>query len=430
MTEVALASEVTSEEPCETSSFELTLLAQELHPQDKVLCGLWHASLMRDNASRALVHKAKKVLCERHFSRLDQVQVLKHLCLGAELGALGKSLLERLSKFFVSPQTAHEAIEVVLIDERLGSLIRSLTGLHEQARQTPANRAEAVKALEMSVTRTLRNITLCEPEKDMESDVQTISEEILRSIERNDRKKCIKSGMPELDRLIGGVEEGHVWVVAGRPGRGKTAFGLQVALNAAREGKGVVFCSLEMPTRQLLLRLSANVADYPLQDIRLCAGHTFVEQALSTLAQLPMRYVEPPRGSLNALETYLYRTPTPDLLVIDYLQLLTLDSFKGSPFELVSQISKHLKRLAMSLRIPILALAQLSRQAEDQTPKIHHLRESGQIEQDADQIVLLSSQDSLEPTLKLTLDLAKNRHGPVGSCYAHFHRPTLRISQA
>lgn len=213
----------------------------------------------------------------------------------------------------------------------------------------------------------------------------------------------VRSGLPPLDRLWAGAGPGELVILGGRPSMGKTAVALSMALHAAREGHGVVIASLEMTPAAMALRaLSEDMArDRTLVnysrlregDIDEAEMRATVESA-KRVSNLPIQFLAREYSDAGAMVAgvrqalrWLPRDRMP-LIVVDYLQLMEAQA--RNRYEEVTKISIALKSLAMSVKAPVLALSQLSRaveQRDDKRPTLSDLRESGQLEQDADSIL-------------------------------------------
>lgn len=251
----------------------------------------------------------------------------------------------------------------------------------------------------------------------------------------------IPSGFPDLDRLTTGFHGGDLIIIAGRPGMGKSSFALSIAKNVAqREQLPVGIFSLEMAKDQLALRLLSFISRIPLYDLRLGklneTQKEILNQAFEVLSGLPIYIDDTPSLSTTELRIKALRMKKEkniELLIIDYLQLLRGVKKYSSRQEEVAEISRSLKALAKELNIPVIALAQLSRQVEhrsDKRPQLADLRESGQIEQDADLIIFLHRPEyylklkkkEVPPDLKGKVEIivAKQRQGPQGIAEAYF----------
>ncbi|MCV2449561.1 DnaB-like helicase C-terminal domain-containing protein [Paracoccus sp. DMF] len=211
---------------------------------------------------------------------------------------------------------------------------------------------------------------------------------------------AVKSGIPALDSIVPGFFPGEMTLLGGRPSMGKTAVALTLALNAAREGHGVAIASLEMTPESLAMRAlseatseAGNAVPYTSMrkgEMTEAQMRTVVTEA-QYLAKLPITFL--PRhysdvGSLVSGTRQIARAGNLRLLIVDYAQLLRAEG--KSRYEQITNISIALKALAVSLDLPVIALSQLSRDLErrdDKRPMMSDLRESGQLEQDADNVL-------------------------------------------
>lgn len=215
--------------------------------------------------------------------------------------------------------------------------------------------------------------------------------------------------IPELDNVLGPLKPKQLIIGAGRPGMGKSAMALSYSVGAARAGHGVLFVSLEMSSTELGSRIAADLcfegeSPVPFQAIQ--SGRLSMDQrrrimeARDYMHTLPFRVVDAGGltiGRLNMLvRRYARRMAAEwqklELVVVDYLQLLSPDQRGRSNYEAVSEVSRGLKALAKDHGVAVLALAQLSREVEkrpDKRPQLADLRDSGQIEQDADAVLFL-----------------------------------------
>ncbi|CAB4635777.1 unannotated protein [freshwater metagenome] len=245
----------------------------------------------------------------------------------------------------------------------------------------------------------------------------------------------VPTGFTELDGLTNGFHPGQLIIVAARPAMGKSTFALDIARNAAiSQGKSTLFFSLEMGRAEIAMRMLSAESSIPLQSMR---KGNIADSDWTKLAQV--------RGRINDAPLYIDDSPNMTLveirakcrrlaqrvglkmIVIDYLQLLTSGKKVESRQQEVSEFSRALKLLSKELNIPVVALSQLNRQAEqtkDKKPELSHLRESGSLEQDADVVVLLHREaigDSDHPRAgEADLILAKQRSGPTGTVVVAF----------
>lgn len=241
----------------------------------------------------------------------------------------------------------------------------------------------------------------------------------------------VPSGFHDLDKLLGGFQRSDLIIIAGRPGQGKTAWMLSVTKHIAQEArKRVAFFSLEMSNEQLVQRLIAQetgVSTHKLRQGNLTSKELsrFVN-AVGVISDLGIYLDDTPGLTPIQLRTKSRRLAAEvaiDLIVVDYLQLMTADLGKGvNRVQEVSYISRNLKTLARELNVPILAGAQLSRgveQRKGQRPMLSDLRESGSIEQDADIVLFLHRPDDWkeDPSKQNVTELLleKHRNGPTGN---------------
>lgn len=239
----------------------------------------------------------------------------------------------------------------------------------------------------------------------------------------------IDTGLVDLDDKLLGMRHGEFYVIAARPGEGKTALGLQIALNAARAQHASLFLSLEIGIPELVERLVSNVGSIDSHSLRsgeLSRDELYdADKASFDLQSLRIHLVSDSATSISKLRGIVRqhtRKQPLSLLVVDYLQLMSQPGSKDRLQE-VSFVSRNLKALAKELSLPVIAMSQLSRAAEGVKPTLAHLRESGTIEQDADVVILLSKGEGHT----LNADVAKNRHGRTGDVPLTFLKPFFRV---
>ncbi|MGL5356764.1 MAG: replicative DNA helicase [Cetobacterium sp.] len=246
----------------------------------------------------------------------------------------------------------------------------------------------------------------------------------------------ISTGFKHFDEMTSGFHPSDLVILAARPSMGKTAFALNLALNASMKGgKGVLVFSLEMSSSQLLQRLLAIEAGIGLQKIR----NGFLGEddwgklgiASGRLANAEINIADVPNVNVLEIRSIARRLKAAgklDMIVIDYLQLIKGTSGKSDNRQQeISDISRSLKGIARELDIPIIALSQLSRAPEqraDRRPMLSDLRESGAIEQDADMVVFLYRDDYYNDDSEqkgiTEVIIGKQRNGPVGSLNLKF----------
>lgn len=246
----------------------------------------------------------------------------------------------------------------------------------------------------------------------------------------------ISSGFADFDQMTSGFQPSDLIILAARPAMGKTAFALNLALNAAvKSNKAVLLFSLEMSSSQLLQRLLAVEAGIGLQKIK--TGFLAPEDwgrlgiASGRLAQTEINIADTPNVGVLEIRAYARRLKAAgklDMILIDYLQLIKGSSGKNENRQQeISDISRSLKGIARELDVPIIALSQLSRATEqraDRRPMLSDLRESGAIEQDADMVMFLYRDDYYNEETEekgiTEVIIGKHRNGPTGTVKLRF----------
>ena len=257
----------------------------------------------------------------------------------------------------------------------------------------------------------------------------------------------LSTGFVGLDKITTGLHEGNLIILAARPAMGKTALALNIAKHVATvERKPAVIFSLEMGAEELIERMVASEGMVP--GYHLKTGNLSTDEwkrlvhAQSNLYDVPI-FVDDTAGiRISDIRSKARKLSQEmgglGIIIIDYLQLIT-GSKRENRQQIVSEISRELKILAKDLRVPVIALSQLSRsveQRQDKRPMLSDLRESGSIEQDADIVAFLYREayyqkeqaDSQEANNVTELILEKNRHGSLGTVKLYFHKEYTKFS--
>jgi replicative DNA helicase len=272
----------------------------------------------------------------------------------------------------------------------------------------------------------------------------------------------IKTGLADLDNMIDGFHPNELIVLAARPGMGKTALAMNLAENIAVQYRNaVLFVSLEMAKLELALRLICSRAKLNSYHIRRAEfsredQNRFIN-ACGELEKAPLYIDDTPSRTvmeIAAVARKLKREKDLQLLVVDYIGLITPDDPREPRQEQVAKIARQLKLLARDLKIPVLCLAQVNRQADnrDEGPRLSQLRESGAIEQDADVVMFIQrrdmgmtsddieekeekekAKDPIKPKKyrdRADLIVAKQRNGPTGEIELVFKKEWTRFGSA
>lgn len=245
-------------------------------------------------------------------------------------------------------------------------------------------------------------------------------------------EKYLTTGFPDLDQILLGLFGGQLIIIGARPGVGKSAFALQMAEHIAREGR-VLFFSLEMPKKQIIRRMITRRTGIPANAMR--SGNISGDQRREVQATL--REIEKDYKNLividNATDFYTivntakkqYDQYGLSCIMIDYLQLCRMKSAEKRYLQL-GEMTATLKAMSIKYGLPIVVLSQLGRIAENKTPELSELRESGNIEQDADVVIFPHRPNMKEG--KVELIIAKNRDGSIGFKKLFFNAPRLTFA--
>jgi len=248
----------------------------------------------------------------------------------------------------------------------------------------------------------------------------------------------IKTGLPYLDYLTGSMQPGKFVIIGGRPSAGKSALALNMAIHAAlRESKSTGFISAESSSREMVLRALASeghidaskFSDGTMKGSDIAAAM----EACQKILNLPLYIYDVPNvrfSEMKSVARQMVITHDIKILFVDYLQILQWDNNKMTRYEQMSNISLGLKQLARELNIPVIVPAQLRRDAQERAPNLADLKETGQIEQDADTIAFIyhpKSEDGEKPSQLL---VEKNRDGKTGTIPIIFRREYIRFYEA
>jgi replicative DNA helicase len=270
--------------------------------------------------------------------------------------------------------------------------------------------------------------------------------------ERQEHLTGVTTGWPDLDKVLAGLHRGDLIVLAARPSVGKTAFALNLAVNASKTGVAVGVFSLEMSAEQLVMRVLSSESRVDGQKLRTGrlsdADWKPLMDAMGRLDGCDLHVDDTPALSimeLRAKARRMFRGKKQGLIIVDYLQLMQPQGRRSENRQVeIAEISRGLKILAKELDLPVLALSQLSRAVEqraDKRPMLSDLRESGAIEQDAD-VVMFIHRDTYKrdegyeeerggghmPAKGLAeIIVAKHRNGPTDTVQLVYHEPYMRF---
>jgi replicative DNA helicase len=352
-------------------------------------------------------------------------RVVDVFSVSARLNPVARQKVVAACDFGVVP--SHVAYYVSRVVEASVDRKLSLLALEMQAGGDVAGKIEQVKT-EIAKLQLVESFEL----PDLRFDLALMLLEI-----RNPRRS-VETCFARLNALIVGLKPSGLYVFGARPGVGKTVVGLQLAWEIARSDE-VLFFSLEMDKSSLLNRAVSGELNIPLDVIERNALSNVQLQSIDNLISgTKSKLIISDRGGqtvaqLRAYALAVMQKQPVKVIVVDYLQLITPANARAPKYEQISQISIDLKNLAKELAIPVVALAQLNRRVDnkpDDRPNASDLRDSGQIEQDADVIVMLSRRQSDQDKVNdsglavndprfglkslICFDVVKNRHGATG----------------
>ncbi len=264
-------------------------------------------------------------------------------------------------------------------------------------------------------------------------------ERLERLHEHKDALRGLPTGFRDLDNMLSGLQKSDLVILAARPSMGKTTLALDIArMTSVEHDKSALIFSLEMSSQQLVDRMLSAQSRVNAWNLR--TGHlssdrdfTHLRDSLDKLAKAKIYIDDQPGNSIVRMKSLARRLKAEkglDLIVVDYLQLMTTTKNYDSMVNQVTEISRSLKSLAKELEVPVLALSQLSRAVESRggKPRLSDLRDSGSIEQDADVVMFIhredKGKDESEKTNIAEILIEKHRNGPTGKIELYFDEKT------
>jgi replicative DNA helicase len=381
---------------------------------------------------------------------IDIVTLTEELLRYKELEAVGgAAYLASLTDGVPRRSSLEHYVRIVRDKAMLRSLIHASNSVIAQALEQATSAAEVIDSAESSL------FNIAEERSGQQlTDIRTIAQESFggdldKLFQRGGRITGLETHYADLDEMTSGLQKSDLIIIAARPSMGKTAFAINIAENAAvNSGKSVAVFSLEMSKEALLNRMLCSQARVDAHKMRTgFLGRDDLGKlrgALDRLVQAPIFIDDTPGISLTEMRAKARRKAMDkgglDLVVVDYLQLMSASAPGGRRYENrtqeVSAISRGLKAIAKELKIPVIALSQLSRAPEtrgkDTEPKLSDLRESGSIEQDADIVMFIYrpeyyDRDNPELEGKAKIIVAKQRNGPTDTIQLAFLKGSTRF---
>ena len=392
-----------------------------------------------------IIFEAISNLYDNH-KPIDLLTLTSELKSKKQLDKIGKaSYLAELSNFVPAASHAKAYAELIEKASTRRRLITAGTRIAEKAFQEDANPDELIGSAEQELFEV--------SDKIVKSDYVSIDQLLADAFDRIDELhrnkgalRGLKTGFRDLDKKTAGFQKGDLVIIGARPAMGKTTFAQNLAYNIASiNKKGVLFFSVEMSAREIIDRMISDVSG--VDNWKMRTGNLSDEEfqkigdAMDEMDDLPIYIDDSSSMTIVELRNKARRAMHDHeigIILLDYLQLLQgSDRYKGNKVQEVTEISRGLKILARELNIPVVALAQLSRNVtgrDDPRPVLSDLRDSGSIEQDADLVMFLHRPDyyhqndnNYEKTNVTELLISKHRHGPVGKIELYFHPELLRF---
>ncbi len=357
----------------------------------------------------------------------------------------GAAYLTELTNFVPTAAHASAYAEIVAECATRRRLIDAGTSIVERAYEENSNIVDLLGGAEKDLFRVT--------DKTIKSDYVALEDLLVDAFERIEdlhknkgSLRGLKTGFKDLDDKTAGLQPGDLIIVGARPAMGKTTFAQNIAYNVATINKrGVLFFSMEMAAQQIVDRMIADVAG--VDSWRLRTGNVSDEDfdkigdAMGEMGETPVYIDDTSTMTVLELRNKARRAAHDHdigLIIVDYLQLIAGDDrYAGNRVQEVTEISRGLKQLARELNVPVIALAQLSRNVtsrDDPRPVLSDLRESGSIEQDADIVMMLHrvdyyhmNEDDYENTNITELLIQKHRNGSIGKIELYFHPELLRF---
>ena len=412
--------------------------------------------LRKDDFFRSAHQRVYEAISELHARNqpVDLVTVQEWLATRGWLESVGGPVaLAGFTEKVASASNVEAYARLVTEKAKLRRLIATCAQITQECYSNGDNASQVVDSAE--------NLVLDIGREEGSQQVQKVEDMMMSVIETVEkyRKRAgaitgIATGFRDLDELTAGMHPGQLIVAAGRPGSGKTAFVLNIASHVAIElAKPVLVYSLEMTNQELLFRMICSKGSVDSSNLRrgkLDQGEMGrIVNAATHLQKCPLYLNDDAKMDIQSLRSSVRRMVKEkgiELVVVDYLQLLTVEGFRDDRVREVTMISGALKAIAKEMKIPVLVASQLNRGVEqrqgakgDSKPRLSDLRESGSIEQDAD-VVMLIHRKSLqkgaeaeapgEPDNSADVIVAKQRSGPTGDLRLVFLGQYTRFENA
>lgn len=383
--------------------------------------------------AHARIYRAMSELYARSIP-VDHLSVADRLESSGELDAAGgKAYLVDLADAVPTTANWSRYGEIIKRTAMLRQLIGAATQIVAMGYDAPDDLDQVVEDAERLIFH-VTNQRVASNFRDINELLKLSFAQLEELFERKEHVTGVPTGFKDLDKLLAGLHGGDLVILAARPSVGKTAFALNLAVNAAKAGSAVAIFSLEMGAEQLVQRVLCAEARINLQDVR--TGYLkesdwhAIHQSMGKLGGLDFWVDDTPSISIlevRAKARRQLRDKPKGLIIVDYLQLMQPQNRRTENRQVeIAEISRGLKILAKELNVPVVALSQLSRAVEQRAgkrPQLSDLRESGAIEQDADVVMFIDrntspagEEEEGRPQKGFAeIIVAKHRNGPLGN---------------
>lgn len=372
----------------------------------------------------------------REDRHIDAITILDELKRTDKLDAVGGvEYIQDIIDAMVSSASMRHHAEVVVECSKRRKLIMAGWYISEMAFTSTDNSDDMIGKADAQIQSISNNVV----------EDSTIGSAIMQAYQLMDdsgKSTGCGTGYYSVDSLFGNFRPGQLVILGARPKMGKTAFALEIAKHACRDGMRVAFFSLEMSKEELVLRMLAQLTSATMDDLFVTNEYDASEvgTGIQVLEQMQL-YIDDTAGmSPNRIKSRSMQIQKLhgkiDLIIIDYLQLMKSDTYYRSRYEEITSISRECKVLAKKLKTPVLALAQLNRELEnreDKRPRLSDLRDSGSLEQDADKVYFIYRDEVYnEPSDHpgtAEIICRKNRNGQDGIASLHWDGSHIRFNQ-
>ena len=383
------------------------------------------------------------------FSKGDPIDLVSVVTKLKDMGVLervgGAAYITELIEMVPAAGNATYYSEQVLNKSTLRNLIHAADDIAEIGYSDPESVDEALDQAEKKIFQATQAPS-SQKFRPIGSSLQEAWERFEHLSANPEAKRGVPSGFTAIDNLLSGFQKSDLVILAARPSMGKTTLALDIARNAALlHGASVGIFSLEMSDQQLVDRMLAaesGVDSWKLRTGRLSNDHEYeaLQNAMTKLHKAPIHIIDEAAMNIVKMRSAARRLKNEyglDMLIVDYLQLMSPTLTKGSDsmVQQITEISRSLKILAKELEIPVIALSQLSRAVEQRggKPRLSDLRDSGSIEQDADVVMFIHREDKMNkdkeaerPNIAEIL-VEKHRNGATGSAELYFDGKHVRF---